>query len=112
MIDVTGTPKKILLRCPCCGQALDKPVIGIRAHPQMYLSPMQQALFNLVKSCPDGIASADIRERIYSVNRNGDTSNSATVRVMANRANKKLAAWGLVIRAGKGCGAVYRLVRL
>jgi len=104
------TKPKQLTACPCCGQALDHPVRLADLGPM--LSPMEQSLFNLMKKCPDGIGSADIRDRLYPLTRDGNLPHPHTVAVVANHANKKLAAWGLKIEAGRGRHAAYRLVQI
>ena len=96
-------------KCPCCGAPMPK--LGIdRSKP--YLGSNQQALFNLIKTCPNGITSEAIRERLLTTNRDGDAYSHHIVPTMAAQINKKIKAWGLQIKATGGPGSVYRLIQL
>lgn len=107
---MTSPPKNYA--CPCCGHSLDKP-IGIDG-ARVWLGANQQALFNIVKAHPDGIAAEAIRQRLFSTSRKGKPYSrcDSIVAATANYTNKKLKLWGLKIVSTGGPGSVYRLVRL
>ena len=103
--------RKVRTKCPCCGQPLAHP-IELADPAMVHLPTQQQALFNLVKSNPQGLTGMQIRERLFHTNRNGDPYCDRIVGVTAHMLNKRIAAWGLKVSATWGAGSVYRLVQL
>ena len=103
--------RKVRTKCPCCGQALAQP-IELADPAMVHLPTQQQALFNLVKSNPQGLTGMQIRERIFHTNRNGEPYCDRIVGVTVYHLNKKIAAWGLKLSAISGPGSIYRLVVL
>jgi hypothetical protein len=96
--------KKTISRCPCCGQPA--PPLGFNG-AVVKLSIMQQALFNAVKNCPDGINVGAIRERLGV-----EHYSHSYVASTAATTNRKIAAWGVAIKSQGRNEALYRLVRL
>jgi hypothetical protein len=92
-------------RCPCCGASMDSP-IGISWRP--YLGVQQQALFNAIKRCPEGISRAALLDLLYP----NDGRCMQLISTMVYHLNKKLKSWGLVIKAGGGPGSQYRLLQI
>ena len=101
-----GLAKKYY-RCPCCGTPMKQPGVD---RTKVVFGPRQQALFNVLKACPDGLSVQEILERI-----GGNSIN--LISVMAHHINRKIAkpeplGWGIKIKATGGIGSVYRLVKL
>jgi hypothetical protein len=86
--------------------------VAITNGSMVHLSANEQALFNLVKSCREGISARAILERIWHTNRNGEPYCHQMVPTVTVKTNKKIAAWGLKITATGGPGSVYWLVQL
>ena len=103
--------RKVRTKCPCCGQPLAQP-IELADPTMVHLPTQQQALFNLVKSTPQGLTGMQIRERLFHTNRNGEPYCDRIVGVTVYHLNKKIAAWGLKLSAMSGPGSIYRLVAL
>ena len=105
------TKRKVRTKCPCCGQQLAQPIT--LADPNMvHLHGQQQALFNLMKSCPTGLTSSQIRDRIFHTNEQGEPYCRQIVQAHTFHLNKRIAAWGLKVVSTGGRGSVYRLVQL
>jgi hypothetical protein len=94
-------------RCPCCGASMDSP-IGISWRP--YLGVQQQALFNAIKQCPEGITRMELHDRIYGSN---DSKHCMQIiSTMVYHVNNKIRSWGLTIKSGGGPGSKYRLLQI
>lgn len=105
------TRRKVRIRCPCCGQDLPKPIP--LADPSMvHLSAQEQALFNIVKANPQGLAAAQIHARIFHTNRWGEAATPQMVPTVARNVNKKIAQWGMRIKNTGGRGSTYFMVPL
>jgi hypothetical protein len=102
---------KMRTKCPCCGQGLPQP-IALSDPNMVHLPTQQQALFNLVKANPEGLTSAQIRERIFHTNKDGEPYCHQIVPTTTHHVNEKIAPWGLKIVASGGPGSVFRLVAL
>lgn len=99
-------------KCPCCNRPIDAQ-LGIDPN-EVRLGANQQALFDLLKKHPHGLAVDVIRERIFHTARHGGCyqRSQSIVAVVACHVNKKIKAWGLKIKGTGGPGSVYRLIRL
>lgn len=86
--------------CPCCGAVIDQP-LGYQGHA--YFGPCQQRLYDIVRSCPEGISADGLRDRLYGASER----NHHLIYVMIYQLNKKLKRFGLKISGIHG--RVYRL---
>lgn len=96
-------PESYQYTCPCCGQSVPK-AIAVKSNGHFIFGACQQALFDAVKRCPDGISHDALRELVLK-----DGGSAHLVYVMINQINKKIRPWSLKI---KSKGRLYRLEQL
>ena len=88
--------------CPCCGGS------GV-----LPLTRLEFRVWDTLRRAPDGLACADLTERVYADRPDGGPlSGTHSVWSHAHRANRKLAAVGQRIVASGGPGSIYRLVKV
>jgi hypothetical protein len=90
------------MKCPCCD--------GSGVIP---LTPMQYRVWDVLRRSPDGLAAADLTQRVYSSRADGGPDSGVhCIWSHAFHANKRLTAIGQRIVASGGPGSIYRLVRV
>jgi hypothetical protein len=87
--------------CVTCGQPII-PEDGMR------LSQTQQRIFDAVRRGGE-ISPRDLADIVWADDPNGGPDNPCALKAHVFYLNQKLAALGLVVRAGKGAGAVYQI---
>lgn len=94
-------------KCPCCGYAVEKR-IG-KPNGTQFFGPVQQAVFNVVRDCPDGIGGEALYERVWGTR---EVRSENIVAVTIKCVNNKIKKWGLKIRGHGGPGSVYHLLKI
>ncbi len=97
-----------LITCPCCGGRGE-----IEEKAPVPLFPLEFAIYDTVRRCPDGIGWRSLADRIYAGADGGPLHAGSSIRVTIMRVNRKLRGKGLKI-AGTTTGpsSVYKLQRL
>lgn len=86
--------------CPRCHQPI--------APARLQLSPIKRRIFEAVVKHPD-IPAEELRALVWCNDPNGGPEDRKVLHVHVHQLNRLLAPYGLIVRAGKGAGAVYRL---
>jgi hypothetical protein len=88
--------------CPSCG----RPIVpdGVR------LSPTQRKILDAVQRRGE-ICSRDLRYAVWGNDPDGGPESFKTLAAHVHFLNQRLSAHGLMVRAGRGAGAVYSLRR-
>ena len=73
--------------------------------------PVRQRIVNIIARRPAGICRADLISLVYADDPNGGPLYPNSVSVLVHHANKELRKQGYEITAGRGRGALYRLVK-
>lgn len=97
--------------CQCCGQTMPRDYLIVGTRMRLDLTGMKQIIFEAVtKAGPEGIHAEVLFERCYSgTSKGGPDSGVKIIAVHVRNLNKKLAAYGKKVTAGKGL-RFYQLV--
>jgi hypothetical protein len=89
--------------CSCCGQ----PVVPVE---ELHLSPIQRRIFDAVRRRP-GISAENLRDVVWADDPNGGPECRHCIYVHVFQLNQRLAPLSILVRAPKGAGAGYRVIR-
>lgn len=90
-------------QCPTCGHRTTLTPLAIGR----YLTPQQQRIYELVRrAMPEGLTAWALYDRMYSSRPTGSES-PKVIHVLVWQMNRRLAAYGLAVRAPRGAGARY-----
>ena len=82
-----------MITCPCCGGRGE-----IEEKAPVPLSPLEFAIYDTVRRCPDGINVHELADRVYAGRRDGGPEYAgSSIRVTIMRVNRKLKGKGLRI---------------
>src|SRR5215207_7416317 len=79
--------------CPRCGQ----PIV-----PEgLSLPPIKRRILDAVQRCP-GISAEQLRDVVWATDRNGGPEDRKVLHVHVHQLNRRLAPYGVMVRAPKG----------